>query len=259
MNQRSGDEAVFIRSIVADPADESCRLVYADWLDERGDPRAGYLRKEVEEFHILRDDSDNSVLWTEASMLWSMKAALDPVWVARVSRAPFGILVPGLTFSDTGPPIGLSGIKKIEKHWGERLLPDYAAFLLNYNGGCPSKPYLWSHTDVDDYFDKVGFFATVDKHASGKPYMMMSAVEVFDNHVGEDQNEERLNRMMPIGTVTTDDGAVNLIVMLMDPAEEYSRILILESWADAGVVEADDVHSADTFVDLLMALCERSD
>lgn len=40
MNQ---DEA-FIADIVAHPEDPSLRLIYADWLEEHGDPRAEYLR-----------------------------------------------------------------------------------------------------------------------------------------------------------------------------------------------------------------------
>lgn len=37
----------FIDAIIASPADEALRLVYADWLDERGDPRGRYLRTEI--------------------------------------------------------------------------------------------------------------------------------------------------------------------------------------------------------------------
>jgi uncharacterized protein (TIGR02996 family) len=45
-------ETAFIRTILADPSDPAPRLVYADWLEERGDPdsvhRAEYLRKECQ-------------------------------------------------------------------------------------------------------------------------------------------------------------------------------------------------------------------
>jgi uncharacterized protein (TIGR02996 family) len=34
----------FLRSIQADPVDEAGFLIYADWLEERGDPRADFLR-----------------------------------------------------------------------------------------------------------------------------------------------------------------------------------------------------------------------
>jgi uncharacterized protein (TIGR02996 family) len=42
------DEDAFLRAIVANPADDAPRLVYADWLEERGDPdseaKAAFLR-----------------------------------------------------------------------------------------------------------------------------------------------------------------------------------------------------------------------
>src|SRR5438552_18844634 len=37
-------DAAFLKAIRADPADDALRLIYADWLEEHGDPRAEYLR-----------------------------------------------------------------------------------------------------------------------------------------------------------------------------------------------------------------------
>ncbi len=49
---RVSDEESFINAILATPDDVSLRLVYADWLEERGDEdsnrRAEYLRVECE-------------------------------------------------------------------------------------------------------------------------------------------------------------------------------------------------------------------
>jgi uncharacterized protein (TIGR02996 family) len=43
------DEDAFIRAIQADPDDTTTRLVYADWLEERGQPaRAETLRRWAE-------------------------------------------------------------------------------------------------------------------------------------------------------------------------------------------------------------------
>jgi uncharacterized protein (TIGR02996 family) len=39
-----GDDAAFLRAIQEDLDDSGRRLVYADWLEERGDPRGEYLR-----------------------------------------------------------------------------------------------------------------------------------------------------------------------------------------------------------------------
>lgn len=38
------EEAAFIAALVADPSDRTAALVFADWLDERGDPRGPWLR-----------------------------------------------------------------------------------------------------------------------------------------------------------------------------------------------------------------------
>jgi uncharacterized protein (TIGR02996 family) len=38
------NDEVFVRAILADPADDAPWLIYADWLEERGDPRADAYR-----------------------------------------------------------------------------------------------------------------------------------------------------------------------------------------------------------------------
>ncbi|HJZ89276.1 MAG TPA: TIGR02996 domain-containing protein, partial [Gemmataceae bacterium] len=38
------DESAFLRAVHANPADPAPQLVYADWLDERSDPRANVIR-----------------------------------------------------------------------------------------------------------------------------------------------------------------------------------------------------------------------
>ena len=42
------DDSAFLTAILGTPRDETAKLVYADWLEERGDPRAAYLRTQVE-------------------------------------------------------------------------------------------------------------------------------------------------------------------------------------------------------------------
>jgi uncharacterized protein (TIGR02996 family) len=37
----------FLQAIIESPDDESLRLIYADWLDERGDPRGEFIRVQV--------------------------------------------------------------------------------------------------------------------------------------------------------------------------------------------------------------------
>src|SRR5687768_7933754 len=38
----------FLREIIAAPDDDAPRLIYADWLDEHGDPRGEFIRVQCE-------------------------------------------------------------------------------------------------------------------------------------------------------------------------------------------------------------------
>lgn len=51
------DEQSFLAEITANPTDMSLRLVYADWLEEQGDPRAELVRIEVDrgKYSIIED------------------------------------------------------------------------------------------------------------------------------------------------------------------------------------------------------------
>jgi|GEM_PF-2514677 len=76
------DEA-FIRAIREQPDDETARLVYADWLDDRGDPRGPYLRAEAEWVVLQPADEQYRPLFRHISQL---AAKLNPAWFATVSR-----------------------------------------------------------------------------------------------------------------------------------------------------------------------------
>ncbi len=41
------EEQQMIDAVLADPHSDEARLVYADWLEERGDSRGGFLRAEL--------------------------------------------------------------------------------------------------------------------------------------------------------------------------------------------------------------------
>ncbi|MFI5454853.1 MAG: TIGR02996 domain-containing protein [Isosphaerales bacterium] len=88
MNQ---DEA-FIGDILAAARDDSPRLAYAGWLDQRGDARGNYLRTEMQ--------------WAQArearleAELGELATNLDAVWVARVSRPPVGVCADHLEFCE---------------------------------------------------------------------------------------------------------------------------------------------------------------
>jgi uncharacterized protein (TIGR02996 family) len=118
------DDEAFIRRIVDSPGDDLPRLVYADWLDERADPRGAYLRAEA------AAPGDTAKLPPPAT-------GLDPVWVARVSRPPVGVCCDRVRFTDCGPPLTPEAVAAAERALGVTFPAELWAFLLNYNGGAP--------------------------------------------------------------------------------------------------------------------------
>jgi uncharacterized protein (TIGR02996 family) len=73
----------FLQTILAEPDDDTHRLIYADWLDEHGDPRAAYLRAEVA--LAARPTEDPGYAAAEAELV-ALRAALDPAWLAAVGK-----------------------------------------------------------------------------------------------------------------------------------------------------------------------------
>jgi len=45
------EHAAFLAAVLAAPDDDLPRLIYADWLDERGDPRGEFIRLQIAAFH----------------------------------------------------------------------------------------------------------------------------------------------------------------------------------------------------------------
>ncbi len=125
MTQEEG----FIRSIVDSPGDDTPRLVYADWLDDRSDPRGPYLRAEREWAEPWRSGERPA----DSPELRELARGLDPVWVARVSRPPAGVCCEHVGFEQRRPPTTPRALDAIERRFNLRLPDDYKAFLLNYN------------------------------------------------------------------------------------------------------------------------------
>jgi uncharacterized protein (TIGR02996 family) len=70
----------FIGAILTDPSDETVQLVYADWLDERGDPRGEFLRLRVEWNREWAGGHHPPM--SLSSRIEELRAAIDPGWVA---------------------------------------------------------------------------------------------------------------------------------------------------------------------------------
>src|SRR5688572_29181034 len=87
-----------LRAVLERPDDDARKLVYADWLEERGDPRAEYIRLMMQvrqgraatlgqrrRHQELSLELAGQVRQRVPARLQELAAALDPAWLAAVS------------------------------------------------------------------------------------------------------------------------------------------------------------------------------
>lgn len=109
-------EATFLASIAAAPNDVALRLVYADWLDERGDPRGELVRIE-EKMHQLPVFSDR--YWQLKPRRNELLAQADEDWLVA------------MRYRDYCYPVFAHGIPEgVKERW--RLIRE---FTERWNGG----------------------------------------------------------------------------------------------------------------------------
>jgi len=77
------DDLGFLRDIMANPNDPVPRLIYADWLDERDDPRGEFLRLELQFRELPENDPQRE---TVRSRLHELRTHIDPSWLAQLDR-----------------------------------------------------------------------------------------------------------------------------------------------------------------------------
>jgi len=117
-------EAGFLQAIRAAPNDVEARLIYADWLEDRGDLRAEFLRVHCD-LRPLPPDHPNRP--TAEQALSRLRGGLDPSWLAVVEPErlrPAGQEAP--------------------------LRPSCDCYAGYYEGGKPRRKPTDFHTDVQD-------------------------------------------------------------------------------------------------------------
>ncbi len=73
----NGDREAFIREIVANPDDELPRLIYADWLEDMGDPQGEFIRLQCARW---QGESSSELLGREAELLKNHRQE----WIAQL-------------------------------------------------------------------------------------------------------------------------------------------------------------------------------
>jgi uncharacterized protein (TIGR02996 family) len=76
-------EAAFLEQLAREPGDDVTRLVYADWLEEHGDRRGDYLRKEVELATVAEHDPRHDPLEQE---LRQLREGITEEWLERACK-----------------------------------------------------------------------------------------------------------------------------------------------------------------------------
>lgn len=92
------DEESLIREIIENPELEEPKLVYADWLEERGDPRAEFLRLQSEFDGFEFDHSAAVDLKSDLLEYWD---AFDEAWLEQVSTK-YDVWFLGDSFNELG-------------------------------------------------------------------------------------------------------------------------------------------------------------
>lgn len=87
------DHQPFIETILNRPADDGPRLVYADWLEERGDSRADWLRLSIRGAQIANglrphlDSTDDIWCWRDRLIHRDASRQLEWIWTCAALRS----------------------------------------------------------------------------------------------------------------------------------------------------------------------------
>src|SRR5215469_11329163 len=80
----------FVQAILANPEDDAPRLIFADWLDERGDPRGDFIRVQCQLARTTTDDpAKQALLRREYELLAEWEAVWARALIGRVRRWQF--------------------------------------------------------------------------------------------------------------------------------------------------------------------------
>lgn len=79
------DDAAFFKMVLANPGDEATRLVYADWLEEQGDPRGEILRLDAALVRLPGADK----AYVKSRERWlELRGAVEDSWAKPLSYRP---------------------------------------------------------------------------------------------------------------------------------------------------------------------------
>jgi uncharacterized protein (TIGR02996 family) len=180
------EEEAFLRKIIDTPGDDTPRLIYSDWLEERNDPRGFFLRAEVEWAKPWKYDQRPN----DSTKLRSVSKGLDPLWVARVSRPPLGVCWEQVSVNASGTSLSLSELWDLEQRLGVSFGMPLIAMLLNRNGGVPKNCIYASPRSGDRHGIRCFLHATAESIPHNlSPRSPDSSMESFWTFTTSELNE----------------------------------------------------------------------
>jgi uncharacterized protein (TIGR02996 family) len=182
-------QEAFLQAIVEDPRDDATRLVYADWLEENGQPeRAQFIRVQVALAHAAPDDPRRQALEREERKLLRGRKAAWKAEVPKLSGVAWGEFTRGFVGSVT-----FASAYRYHQ-WVVRVTRaapiDEIAFRPRRAGdristtGLANSPHLakvrvlhLSHQNLDD--------ESAETLAASKYLRSLEVLELSHNHIGD--------------------------------------------------------------------------
>ncbi|HKA08010.1 MAG TPA: TIGR02996 domain-containing protein [Gemmataceae bacterium] len=224
------DETAFLKAIQAAPGDDAPRLVYADWLDERGDARGQFVRAEVQAAKRFREGNE-----VPARKLRRVMENVGIEWALSIARPPVGVCTP-VRFSNSGSPVTAQQLDTAAKKAGLSIPPDYRAFLLLHNGGSPPPSFC----DVEEDSIRV---SRIQPFIPDRGFVPCQ----YRRHA---QDEELFASLLPVGATDSEQDSLAVSVA----AEDFGAVYFLPySDPDSDWFPAGDSF-ADSFAEFLAML-----
>jgi uncharacterized protein (TIGR02996 family) len=118
------DDQAFVDTILANPNDETPRLVYADWLEERGDPRGEFLRLDST---MIAMRIGTPRYEQARNRLVELRKDIDSKWARCVGFRPITSIETLIQF-----------LREFHRHWMDDPVLDAAAIPLDLPYGLMS-------------------------------------------------------------------------------------------------------------------------
>ncbi|MFO1003683.1 MAG: TIGR02996 domain-containing protein [Planctomycetaceae bacterium] len=213
------DEKTFLDEIISDPGDHQPRLIYADWLEDHGDPRGEFIRLQIERESHPHDPTRNILPGTRESMLFE---ANSERWVAPLLKLGIERTAIGFRWGFIDA-VGVSC----------RTAASHIAAIRDF---CPLLRRLYLHGAYDDRIDQV----------SGSPHLQ-GLIQIGIQGQLTSENVRRfffdtpgLETLKAIDCSETNLGDAGLAELLAAP--QLQRIIALDlnsvdlSWRGAGQI-----------------------